>query len=84
MSYTVQYYDLVLACIAASLATGAVVGYATAIPFAASVPLLGVVALAFVGHALFVNGPVDDVGDLDGEVKLEEVPKTLSPLEGSN
>ena len=81
MSYSLQYYDLVLVCIAASLATGGLIGLVTPIAFEVAVPLLGVVALAFIGHALFVNGPVDEIEELTEEVALEEVPQVLSPIE---
>ncbi|WP_226482101.1 hypothetical protein [Natrinema amylolyticum] len=81
MTYSLHYYDLVLVCIAASLGTGAVVGYATPVPFPVAVVALGIVSIAFIGHALFVNGPVDDTEDLSEEVDLEEVPKVLSPME---
>jgi len=78
---TLQYYDLVLVAIAASLGTGAVVGYATPVPLTAAIGVLGLVSIAFIGHALFVNGPVDGTEDLREEVSLEEVPQVLSPME---
>ncbi|MDJ1432653.1 hypothetical protein [Halostagnicola sp. A-GB9-2] len=81
MGYTLQYYDLVLACIAASLAAGFVVGYATPIAFELSVTVFAVVAIGFVVHAMFVNGPVDELEDLTEEVEPEDVPAVLSPLE---
>ncbi|MWV41405.1 hypothetical protein [Natrialba sp. INN-245] len=81
MDYTLHYYDLVLVCIAGSLATGGVVGYATPLALEFAVAVFGGVALAFIGHALFVNGPVDEPEDLTEEVKLEEVPRVLSPVE---
>ena len=81
MEYTIQYYDLVLVSIAASLGVGAAVGYATPVPFPAAIVGLGIVATAFIAHALFVNGPVDDTEDLTDEVDLEEVPTVLSPME---
>ncbi|WP_222915743.1 hypothetical protein [Natrinema sp. SYSU A 869] len=80
MGYSLHYYDLVLVCIAASLGTGAVIGYATPVPLPAAIIVLGLVAIAFIGHALFVNGPVDETKDLSEEVDLEEVPNVLSPL----
>lgn len=83
MRYSLQYYDLVLMCIAASLAAGALIGYATPVALEASVPLLGFVAISFILHALFVNGPVDEVEDLTEEIELEEVPRVLSPLGSS-
>ncbi|WP_306054601.1 hypothetical protein [Natronococcus wangiae] len=81
MDYTLQYYDLVLISIAASLAVGVLVGYATPVALEVAIVGLGVVAIAIIGHALFVNGPVDEVDDLTEEVELEEVPQVLSPLE---
>ncbi|PCR91871.1 hypothetical protein [Natrinema ejinorense] len=80
MGRTLHYYDLVLVAIAASLGAGAVVGYATTIPYPAAIAALGIVAIGFIGHALFVNGPVDDPADLTEEVALEEVPTALSPI----
>ena len=84
MDYSLQYYDLVLVCIAASLATGGLVGLYTPVAFELAVPLLGVVALGFIGHALFINGPVDEVEELSEEIALEDVPDVLSPLEGAS
>lgn len=81
MGYTVHYYDLVLVCIAASLALGGLIGYTTPVALEVSIVALGLVAIAFVLHALFVNGPVDDPDDLTEEVPVEEVPQVLSPLE---
>lgn len=81
MGYSLHYYDIVLLCIIVSLVAGAVLGTATAVAFEVAVPLFGLVAIAFVVHALFVNGPVDDVEDLTEEVELEDVPQVLSPLE---
>lgn len=81
MGYALHYYDLVLVCIAASLGLGALIGYATPIALEASIVALGTVAIAFILHALFVNGPVDRAEDLIEEVPAEEVPKVLSPIE---
>lgn len=74
MEYPVQYYDLVLLAIISSIGTGVVAGFVTALSMTLSVSLFGVVAIALVGHALFVNGPVDDVEDLTDEVEPEELP----------
>ncbi len=84
MGPTLHYYDLVLLAIAASLGTGVLVGYATPVPLPLAILGLGVVAIAFIGHALFVNGPVDDTEDLAEEVALEEVPQVLSPTESAD
>ena len=81
MGYTLHYYDLVLLCIAASLGLGGIIGFATPVPIEASVVALGFVAIAFIGHALFVNGPVDDPEDLTEEVPAEDVPRVLSPID---
>lgn len=74
MDYPLHYYDLVLLAIISSVGAGVVVGFVTSLSMTLSVSLFGVVAIAFVGHALFVNGPVDDVEDLTAEVEPEEVP----------
>ena len=74
MNYTLHYYDLVLLGIAGSLALGAGIGVATAVPTTVSIPLFGLVAIAIIGHGLFVNGPVDEVAELTEEVEPEEVP----------
>ncbi|GAB3042044.1 hypothetical protein [Natronobiforma cellulositropha] len=81
MVYSLQYYDLVLVAIAASMVLGALVAFVTPVAFEVAIPLFAVVAIAFIGHALFVNGPVDETDDLAAEVELEEVPAVLSPLE---
>lgn len=74
MDYAVHYYDLVLVAIISSIGVGAGVGVVTPLSMASSVILFGAVAAALVGHALFVNGPVDEVEDLAEEVEPEEVP----------
>lgn len=42
-----------------------------------TVALFGVMAIAFIGHALFINGPVDDVEDLSRPVDPEDVSEVL-------
>lgn len=69
MGFTVQYYDLVLFGVLASVATGVGIGLFTPVDLTTSVPALAVVAIALIGHGLFVNGPVDDAGDLTDEVE---------------
>ncbi len=81
MSYSLHYYDLILVCIAASLGVGVLIGVLTPISLEVAVVGLGLVAIAFIGHALFVNGPVDEPADLTEEVPVEEVPAVLSPTE---
>lgn len=53
------YYDLVLGLIPLALAgiSGALV--AAGVPLTTAIPIAGVVAVALIGHALFVRGPVE-------------------------
>ena len=84
MGYSLHYYDLVLLCIAASLGLGVGIGYATSVPIEASIAALGLVAIAFIVHALFVNGPVDEPAELTEEIEPEEVPQVLSPVDSAD
>ena len=68
MDYTLQYYDLVLVAIIGSIALGGAIGALTPVAMPLAIALLGAVAIAFMGHAMFVNGPVDDFEDLTQEV----------------
>ena len=68
MEYTVQYYDLVLVAIVATMGAGAVVGALTSLALPTAVTAAGLVAALVIAHGLFVNGPVDDPGDLTDEV----------------
>ena len=68
MDYTLQYYDLVLVAIIGSIALGGAIGALTPVAMPLAILLLGAVAIAFMGHAMFVNGPVDDFEDLTQEV----------------
>lgn len=54
------YYDLVLGLI--PLAFGAIAGPLVALGFAVTTAIMAasVVAVGLIGHAMFVNGPVDD------------------------
>ena len=72
VDYSIQYYDLVLVGVLASLLAGLAVGWLTAVPVAASVPLFAVLGAAIIGHGLFVNGPVDGAGDLRERVDAFE------------
>ncbi|SFG56277.1 hypothetical protein SAMN04488063_2426 [Halopelagius inordinatus] len=66
--YTWQYYDVILIGVFVSMALGVLVGLFTSIPPSVSVAGFGLVSAAFIGHGLFVNGPVDDASDLTDEV----------------
>jgi hypothetical protein len=68
MDYTVQYYDLVLVAIFATMATGAAVGTLTSVALSTAVTVAGLAAVLVIAHGLFVNGPVDSPADLTDEV----------------
>ncbi len=68
MAYTWQYYDLVLAGVFVCVALGATVGVLTALPVTTTVLASALVAVAIIGHGLFVNGPVDRPADLADDV----------------
>lgn len=72
MAYSVQYYDVVLGGILASLMAGVLVGWLTSVPSALSVPAFGLLAALLIGHGMFVNGPVDRPADLTDEVSAFE------------
>lgn len=74
MTYDWQYYDLVLLAIAASMGTGGVVGALTTVDYTTAVVGFGLVAMLLVGHALFVNGPVDAPADLTDQVEPDALP----------
>lgn len=63
-----QYYDLVLGGIIASVATGVLVGTFTAIASPVAIVAACAVAAGLIGHAIFV-GPVEGVEDLSKEVE---------------
>jgi len=68
MAYTWQYYDLVLLGVVTSMVAGAGLGAFTDLGLSVTVPAFALVAVAFIGHGLFVNGPVDAPTDLTDEV----------------
>lgn len=74
MEYSFHYYDLVLLAIAASLGVGAAVGMMTPVAITTAAVAFGLLSIVIVGHALFVNGPIDEVADLADEIEPEEVP----------
>jgi hypothetical protein len=67
--YTWQYYDLVLLGVFLSVTTGAAVGVSTPVPVTATVLGFGLVAIATMAHAPFVDGAVDERRDLTEEVE---------------
>jgi len=70
--YSIQYYDVVLVGVLASLLAGLAVGWLTALPVTATVPLFAVIGALIIGHGLFVNGPVERPGDLRERVEAFE------------
>ncbi len=64
-----QYYDLVLGGIFASVALGALVGYVTAIETVLAVVVASALAVGLIVHALFVKGPVHGIEELTDEVE---------------
>jgi len=55
------YYDLILGLIPASFLGTTGLLFAAGIDLMSALPVAGVIAVLLVGHALFVNGPVEDV-----------------------
>lgn len=78
MGYTLRYYDVILVAILGSLVVGLGIGYLTPIPLYLAVFALAILGVLLIGHALFVRGPVEDVGDLTEEVEPEELPGSES------
>jgi len=54
------YYDLILGLIPLSLLGITAAMSAVGVSMTAAVPLAAIVPVALIGHALFVNGPVDE------------------------
>lgn len=74
MGYTLQYYDLVLVAVAVSVLGGVVIGLATPVAMVGAIPGAGLISILIIGHALFINGPVDEMDDLTDEVDPEAIP----------
>ncbi|MFB6310184.1 MAG: hypothetical protein ABEH64_03280 [Salinirussus sp.] len=55
-----DYYDLVLGLIPLSLAGISGVLVATGMALTLAIPLAGVIAIALIGHAMFVRTPVSE------------------------
>lgn len=58
-----RYYDVVLALIPASLLGVATALIVAGLPMATAVPVGALVASGLIGHALFVNTPLEDTDD---------------------
>lgn len=68
MGYTWKYYDLVLAGMAVAMLAGAAVGLYTPLAMPVAILAAGGATVLVMGHAMFVNGPVDEPSDLTEEV----------------
>ncbi|WP_246998564.1 hypothetical protein [Halosolutus gelatinilyticus] len=73
MRISIQYYDLVLLGILFSLVLGAVLGYVTSFSTALTVPVVSVLGIALIYHAIFRGGPVNTAEDLAEEVQEIEL-----------
>lgn len=58
-----HYYDLVLALIPVSLAGVAGLLVTVGLPMSTAIPLGAPIPIALIGHALFVNSPIDRAHD---------------------
>lgn len=79
VAYRIQYYDLVLIAIAVSMTAGGLLGWTTTLPITTTVPLMSLLAVGLIGHALFISGPVETVDDLGEEVDPDDV-RELVPV----
>lgn len=68
MGYTWKYYDLVLAGMAVAMLAGVAIGLYTSVALPIAIVIAGGVTILVMGHAMFVNGPVDEPSDLTQEV----------------
>ncbi|WP_290814508.1 hypothetical protein [Halovivax sp.] len=57
-----------------ALLAGDAIGFLTPVAHGVALPVLGMLAIGVVGHAPFVDGPVDEFEDLTEEVEPEAVP----------
>jgi len=80
MAYQLQYYDLVLAGVIAAIGLGGLVGTFTWIRMPFAIAGLGAVAVAIMGHAMFVKGPIDEFEDLTEAVEDGSVPPAQLPV----
>lgn len=75
MGISIQYYDLVLLGILASLLLGVVLGAVTSVSTAITVPAAALVGIALIYHTIFLHGPVSSTAELTEEVHEIELPK---------
>lgn len=70
----ISYYDLVLGFIPAALLGITGVLAAVGMPFSGALPIGAGVSLLAMGHALFVNGPVDELPPRDAPARASMAP----------
>ena len=75
MGLSIQYYDLVLLGILASLVLGFVAGAVTTVPTAITVPAAALIGIALIYQTIFLRGPVSSTADLSEEAHEIELPK---------
>ena len=80
MAYQLQYYDLVLTGIIAAIGLGGLIGAVTWVAMPLAIAGLGAVSIGIMGHAMFVNGPIDDLDDLAEDVEEGPVSSERLPL----
>ena len=68
MAFTIQYYDLVLVAVITPLLLGIALGSFTTLSMPMAIIGLGLVSIAVMIYAMFVNGPVEELQDLTEEV----------------
>ncbi|WP_254763043.1 hypothetical protein [Natrinema marinum] len=75
MRLSIQYYDLILLGILASLVLGFAAGALTALSTAVTVPAAALIGIALIYQTIFLRGPVSSTDDLTEEVHEIELPK---------
>ncbi|WP_408957290.1 hypothetical protein [Natrinema sp. 74] len=75
MVISIQYYDLVLLGILASLVLGFAAGALTTISTAITVPAAALIGIALIYQTIFLRGPVSSTSDLSEEAHEIELPK---------
>lgn len=70
----VQYYDLILGLIPLALGGITIALLAVGVSLTVAVPLAAVVAVALIGHGMFVNSPVASTSQPNSTPQRENVP----------
>lgn len=78
---TYNYYDLILALVPLSFLTIGGAGALAGMDITTAVPIAGVIAMAIIGHAMFIRAPTNTPITQDG-LQAENLPH--SPLSVDN